>query len=172
MRHLRHRWAVVDGQEVCGVCRKVRDAVKAKRSRSSVRLGKDVERRLAKRFGWVKVGQHGDAVDLIGKFVKVQSKATRDPVPAYLGYVNGIAPIEAHDWVTKPLAKMDALYPHKWPVLALSFVHAGVPTTTFLIVRADDWSTFYPAWAPPSNASATHFVIEAWYWLDVVGKDG
>lgn len=172
MRHRKHVWGVKDGAEVCGVCGKDRDQAAASRSRSSVRLGKDVERRLAKRFGWRKVGHLGDAVDLLGHTVKVQSKATRGEPPAWLSAVDGIGTIfGAPGYVTEPMAKMDPLYPDKFPVLALSYVHAGRPTATWLVVRYEDLlATWGEQWAPWAAYAPTHVVMDADYWLDMAGQ--
>jgi hypothetical protein len=170
MRHFRHRWTVRDGREVCTVCYRVRDKTAEKRSRSAVRLGKDVERRLAKRFGWTKIGQLGDAVDLLGKTVKVQSKSTRDAAPGYFpGY--GIKPLADAKWASEPIDKMDPLYPDLWPVLAKSFVSPGVPTATWLVVRAEDWDKHYGRWSPPNPNRLPYYVMSGDYWLDVAGMD-
>lgn len=171
MRHLRHRWAVRDGREVCTVCFRVRDKTAEKRSRSAVRLGKDTERRLAKRFGWTKVGQAGDAVDLLGKTVKVQSKSTRDHYPAYFpGY--GIVPLREMDWITEPIEKMAPLYPSLNPVLAKSYVTRGKPTETWLVVSAEWWDeTYGPRWSPPNPLGHPYYLISGDYWLDVAGLE-
>lgn len=169
MKHLRHRWTVREGLEVCSVCRKTRDQTAARRSRSSVRLGKDVERRLAKRFHWTKVGQLGDAVDLIGPHVKVQSKATRGNPPSYFpGY--GIVPVEELIWITEPLDKMGKLYPERMPVLAKSYVTQGVPTATWLVVPAKAWDALYgKRWSPPNPLGLPYYVMSGDYWLDIHG---
>lgn len=175
--HLRHRWEYIlrgvdQGGEFCVVCGKLRDTTAAQRSRSSVRLGKDVERRLARRFGWLKVGQLGDSVDLLGRsqMVKVQSKATRATAPlSFPGY--GIVPVGLLRKYTEPLAKMDAMYPDRWPVLALSYVHQGQPTATWLVVRREDWERDYRNWSPPNPLGLELLLMSGDYWLDVVGKD-
>lgn len=174
MTHKKHIWGVTpDGNEGCSVCNQPRDQVAARRSRSSVRLGKDVERRLAKRFGWRKVGQFGDAVDLLGQTVKVQSKATRSTPPVWLAAVNGIAGIDgAPDYIEGPMAKMDPLYPGHFPVLALSYVQQGVPTTTYLVVRYEDFVEWWgQTWLPPLPVQPTHLVMEGWYWLEMAGTE-
>lgn len=166
--HLRHRWAFRDNREVCRVCDRVRNKDAEKRSRSAVRLGKDVERRLARRFGWTKIGQLGDAVDLLGKTVKVQSKATRDEPPAYFPS-EGIVPVDAAKWITEPMEKMGELYPTMMPVLAKSYVTQGKPTETWLVVYACDWESLYWEWAPPNPRGLPFYLMTGQYWLDVAG---
>ena len=66
-----------DDRLVCRTrgCWQRRDEAKSRKARSSVRMGKDNERRLERVYGPTKVGERGDAIDLIGHFWKWQSKA-------------------------------------------------------------------------------------------------
>jgi len=167
--HQRHRWGVLDGVEVCEVstCGKTRDHEAAKRSRSSVRMGKDNERRLAKRYGWLKVGQLGDAVDLLGDHVKVQSKATRAAVPDFLASSHGIAHVDVlPGYVMGPLQAMDGLYPDRIGIVVRSFVHAGRSTTDYIYIRANDWLALHGG-----EPRIGFYVMGGGYWLDVHGRE-
>ena len=148
--------------------------------RSDVRLGKDNERRLAKWYGWRKVGQFSDAVDLLGADIKVQSKATRHHIPAALAdmtygpgavYRMDIAPV----YVTEPLGKMAGLYPDRIPVLVRSFIHRGRPTRDFVYLSARHWyalhGTFDEVNEGLCETAKGYVVMTGVQWLDIHGRE-
>jgi hypothetical protein len=136
--------------------------------RSDVRLGKDNERRLAKKYGWRKVGQFGDAVDLLGADVKVQSKATRHPITTYLDGLRDIGHLDiAPAYVTGPIEKMAPLYPDRIPVLVRSFVRRARPTRDFIYLAARHWYALHGG-----DESRGWVVMTGEYWLDIHGREG
>lgn len=142
------------------------------KARSSVRLGKDQERRIERVYGPTKVGERGGAVDLIGRDFKWQSKATRGPVPKYLAKLDGWGAIEAYAWILDPfwlmldVPKRADLYPELAPLLIRSFVHVGLPVRDYIIVRAEDWVVLHGERLAPMFA-----VMTGAYFLEVHGKD-
>lgn len=127
-----HRWArvmpLVNGvlgelRHEC-VCGTIRDEVKAKRGKSSRRLGHDGERRSEKRYGWRKTGEFGGIDDLVGTMHVVQQKTTRSAPPLRW---KGI------------FARLDERAAGRIPLILLSFVKAGVDTEDFVVVRGKDW---------------------------------
>lgn len=109
---------------VCTRCWTHRDEARAKRGKSSRRLGHDQERRAEKLYGWEKVGEYGGIVDLQGTMFKAQQKASRRAAPP--------------QWVGIFRA-LDTVNDGRTPVLLLSFVKQGVPVEDFVVVRGRDW---------------------------------
>jgi len=146
----RHEWggptpAMMEDDDNRLVCRSRgcgarRDEAKSRKARSSVRMGKDNERRLERVYGPTKVGERGDAVDLVGNFWKWQSKASRADVPAKLRRIMTIEALDdPPDYILKPLYDMAPLYPMLSPLLVRSFVRQGLPTRDFIYVPKADW---------------------------------
>lgn len=123
-RHDYHRQA--DGTYVCFRHAEpvVRDEAKAKRGKSSRRLGHDGERRSEKRYGWRKVGEFGGITDLEGTLAIVQQKTSRRAAP--LAWKSIFAALEGRAG-------------GRIPLLLLSFVKAGVDTEDFIVIRGRDW---------------------------------
>jgi hypothetical protein len=124
--------------------RKSDDPVKARRGRSSDRLGKDQERRIERVYGPRKVGEYGDAVDHLGRDFKWQAKATRKHPPLWL------AAIDAPTWrpivpksVLDPMAHMTGIGGSRRPLVIRSYVHQGVPTRDWIFVVGIDWFRLY-----------------------------
>ena len=142
--------------------------------RSDVRLGKDNERRLAKRYGWRKVGQFGDAVDLLGADIKVQSKATRHHIPVWLDALGTTdPPMDRLDilpaYASGPLDKMAPLYPERIPVLVRSFIHRGRPTRDFIYIAARHWYALHGYGNPDDSG---YIVMTGECWLETHGREG
>ena len=137
----RHEWAVrptgyameMTAELVCRRCGKVRDEVKAKRGKSSRRLGHDGERRSEKRYGWAKVGEFGGITDLQGTLAVVQQKTSRRAAP--LAWKSIFAALEGRAG-------------GRIPLILLSFVHQGVDTEDFIVVRGRDWLALHGTDAP------------------------
>jgi hypothetical protein len=148
-------------------CGAVKDATKSRAGRSASRLGKDTERRLEKLYGPTKVGEYGDAIDLIGRTWKWQSKATRDDVPRWVGRLGEWGPIDAHAWITVPIEAMEPLRRDLRPLLVRSWVHVGVRPVDVIIVRANDWAEEHGGPVPLGEFIA----MTGRYFLDVNGRD-
>jgi hypothetical protein len=108
----------------CLRCGKVRDIVRARRGKSSRRLGHDGERRSEKRYGWTKVGEFGGITDLQGTLAIVQQKTSRRaPPPAWMSIFRAL----------------EARAGGRIPLILLSFVKQGVDTEDFVVIRGRDW---------------------------------
>lgn len=112
------------GVSVCGSCGHRFDETRARRGKSSRRLGHDGERRSEKRYGWRKVGEFGGITDLEGSLAIVQQKTSRRAAP--LAWKSIFAALEARAG-------------GRIPLILLSFVRAGVDTEDFIVIRGRDW---------------------------------
>lgn len=108
----------------CTRCSAVRDETRAKRGKSSRRLGHDGERRSEKRYGWAKVGEFGGITDLAGTLAIVQQKTSRRAPPTRWKSI---------------FAALEARAGGRIPLILLSFVKAGVDTEDFILIRGRDW---------------------------------
>jgi len=114
----------------------VRDEAKARRGKSSRRLGHDGERRSEKRYGWRKVGEFGGITDLEGTMAIVQQKTSRRAAPsAWLGIFGALA----------------ARAGGRIPLILLSFVKNGMPTEDFVLIRGSDWLALHGRDEPPGG---------------------
>jgi len=106
---------------------------KARRGKSSRRLGHDGERRSEKRYGWAKVGEFGGITDLQGTLAIVQQKTSRRaPPPAWMSIFRAL----------------EARAGGRIPLILLSFVKAGVDPTDFIVIRGRDWIQLHGLDAP------------------------
>jgi hypothetical protein len=115
----------------------VRDETKARRGKSSRRLGHDGERRSEKRYGWRKVGEFGGITDLEGTLAIVQQKTSRRAPPAA--------------WLSIFRA-LEARSGGRVPLVLLSFVRAGVDTEDFVVLRGRDWLALHGLDKPDGEA--------------------
>lgn len=144
-RSHRHQWLEYfdhDGA-TCAWCGKPKDEQRSRRGKSSARFGKVQERRIERVYGPRKVGEFGDAVDLLGRDWKWQSKATRTAPPIWLVSVD--AP-EAHAPSALVLGASEAmlpLAPHLFPLVIRSHVANGIGTRDWIWVRAADWTALH-----------------------------
>jgi len=129
-RRHRHEWVPetvgphVEWTHFCRSCGVLRDEVKARRGKSSRRLGHDGERRSEKRYGWAKVGEFGGITDLQGTLAIVQQKTSRRaPPPAWQSIFRAL----------------EARAGGRIPLILLSFVKQGVDTEDFIVLRGRDW---------------------------------
>jgi hypothetical protein len=126
----RHTWirtvVIATGEDAisCARCPAIRDETRARRGKSSRRLGADGERRSEKRYGWRKTGEFGGIDDLVGRMFIVQQKTTRSLPPIRW---KGI------------FARLEERAAGRVPVILLSFVKQGVDTEDFMVVRGRDW---------------------------------
>jgi hypothetical protein len=108
----------------CRRCPAIRDEARAKRGKSSRRLGHDGERRSEKRYGWRKVGEFGGITDLEGTLAIVQQKTSRrEPPKAWMSIFRAL----------------EARSGGRIPLVLLSFVHAGIDTEDLIVIRGRDW---------------------------------
>ena len=124
----------------CLRCGHPRDPAASRRGKSSVRLGKDQERRIERVYGPRKVGEYGDAVDHLGRDFKWQAKATRSDPPKWLAAITeptwrAIVPKSILD----PMAHMSGIGGMRRPLVIRSYVHHGVPTRDWLFLIWADW---------------------------------
>ena len=148
-------------------CGKEQDIGQTRKARSSVRLGKDTERRIERIYGPLKVGERGDAIDLLGRDFRWQSKATRSPMPAYLAAVTTWEAIEPRAWMTRPFDAMEPLHRELRPLLIRSFVRPGVPTRDVIVARSCDWAELHGGPAPMTEL----MIMTGTYFLDINGRD-
>lgn len=103
---------------------RVPDPLMQRRGKSSLRLGKDGERRSHKRYGWKRVGMYGGIDDLVGRMFIVQQKTTRSAPP--IGW-KGV------------FARLDERAGGRIPLILHSYVHSGLDTEDFIVIRGRDW---------------------------------
>lgn len=138
----RHEWAIdyIDPAAdyptkiyVCRRCHAVRDETRARRGKSSRRLGHDGERRSEKRYGWRKVGEYGGITDLEGTLAIVQQKTSRRAPPVAWKSI---------------FAALEGRSGGRIPLILHSFVRAGVDTEDFIVIRGRDWLQLHGKDAP------------------------
>lgn len=163
-RHV-HAWSICP----CGA---QRDLTAPRRGRSADRLGKDQERRIEARYGPRKIGEFGDSIDLLGKVWKWQSKATRQPMSAWLRSVDRPIGHVAPAIVTEAERAMRSLRPDLRSLVIQSFVRAGVPTADRIWVRCEDWrgEHGYSCGLHPDECWDWMVMDGSWF-LDVNGED-
>lgn len=153
-------------------CGAVLDPTGTRRGRSSDRLGKDQERRIQKLYGPRKIGQFGDAIDLLGRVWKWQSKATRGQMSAWMRSVDRPIGHTAPAIVTDAEAAMRSLRPDLRPLVIQSFIAHGVPTIDRIWVRCEDWrgEHGYSCGLHPDECWQWMVMDGRWF-LDVNGRD-
>ena len=135
-----HAWTVC----TCGAHR---DLDAPRRGRSARRFGSDQERRIERVYGPRKVGEHGDAIDLIGRDFVWQSKATHDDPPAWLASVDGPVIRVAPSLVVACARAMLPIADGRAPLVIQTFVRSDGPkyqrTRDWIWVRALDWMNLH-----------------------------
>ena len=163
-RH-QHTWTVC----TCGA---QRDMEAPRRGRSARRLGGDTERRIERTYGPRKVGEFGDAVDLIGRDFVWQSKATRDDPPAWLAAIVGPVIRPAPALVIRCAAAMAPIANGRAPLVIQTFVRRDGPkderTRDWIWVRALDWVDLHGGLVPSVGA---WYVMDGRTFLAVHGRD-
>lgn len=147
------------------------DPVRARRGKSSARLGKDQERRIERVYGPRKVGEYGDAVDHLGRDFKWQAKATRSLPPKWL------ARITAPTWrpmvplsVLRPMAHMTGIGGTRRGLVIRSYVRHGVTTRDWLFMVAWDWWHLHGE-PPEMEMPGGYVVIPGADFLEIHGQD-
>lgn len=157
-----HAWTVC----TCGAHL---DLAAPRRGRSARRLGGDTERRLERVYGPRKVGEFGDAIDLIGRDFVWQSKATRrDDWPNWLMLVDGPVIRPAPALVIRCAAAMAPIANGKAPLVIQSLVRQGVPTEDRIWVRAIDWMHLHGGLTPDAGS---WLVMSGETFLAIHGRD-
>lgn len=158
-RHV-HVWTVCP----CGA---QRDLAAPRRGRSADRLGKDQERRIEKLYGPRKVGEHGDAIDLLGHDFAWQSKATRHPIPAWLRAVDEPVLHAPSALVVSASEAMDPIRAHRMPLVIQAFVSPR-GTLDRIWVRALDWWRMHGG---PEPVPTAWTVMSGAAFLTIHGRD-
>lgn len=127
----------------CWRCGAIRDVTRSRRGKSADRLGKDQERRIEREYGPRKVGEYGDAIDLLGRDFAWQSKATRSAMPAWLAAVDEPVLHESPVIVAASVTAMLPILGARYPLVIQSWVHHGVRTRDRIWVRAIDWCSLH-----------------------------
>lgn len=172
-RH-RHRWfedmnvGSIKPVYRCMTCRVLRDDAKSKRGTSSRRLGHDQERRIERVYGPRKVGEFGDAIDLLGRDFMWQSKSTRREMPANVLRTGIWSTGGVPGFIGEPMEAMRALRQDKMPLLIRSWVRRGLPTVDVIYVRGDDWSDMHMHDSPQGWGFVA---MTGQHFLDVHGRD-
>lgn len=171
-RHRRHRWTLhyenteLGTSEDACECGVIRDVTRSRRGTSARRLGHDQERRIERVYGPRKVGEYGDAIDLIGRDFVWQSKATRHPIPAWAALVRDIENRVPPLLVTQAARAMYPLRAHRSVLVIQSWVANGLPTRDLLWVYAADWRRLHGG-APFEG----WVVMSGSYFLETHGRD-
>jgi len=172
-RRHRHVWDQVKLDERHRVshwlcrCGAIKDEQKARRGKSSRRLGADQERRIEAVYGPTKVGEYGDAIDLLGRDWKWQSKATRADVPVWVEQMAPWQPIAPQAWIETPILAMMSLHRELAPLLIKTWVHVGRRPVDVIIVRSGDWAALHGGPTPPTF----YMAMTGAYFLDINGRD-
>ena len=165
----RHQWNGWDpnaGALSCS-CGAVQDTQKSRRGKSSARLGKDQERRIERVYGPTKVGEFGDAIDLLGHDWKWQSKATRGEMPLWVRHLKAWREMSDSAWIADPIEHMEPLRRDLFPLLIKTWIRQGVQPTDVIIVRSSDWAAVHGPPAPNTEFMA----MTGAYFLDINGRD-
>jgi hypothetical protein len=161
---------VLDPGATCLRCGRERDEAKVTRGKSARRLGSDQERRIERVYGPRKVGEYGDAIDLIGRDFMWQSKSTRGDVPKWARAVQSNRWIRPFGWIVEPIEAMERLRSDRWPLLIWSWVHAGTRPLDIIVTRFPPWAALHhhPNDGPWEDG---FMAMTGAYFLDVHGKD-
>ncbi len=149
----------------CTSCWTIRDPIRSRMGRSARRLGHDQERRIERAYGPRKVGEFGDAIDLMGATWKWQSKSTRRPVTAWLAAVDAPVPHRPSTTVLCASQAMLPLAPHLLPLVIVTHVERK-GTRDWIWVRAADWLDLHGG-----ELEAVWLVMSGSWFLAVHGRD-
>jgi hypothetical protein len=161
-RHV-HTWTVC----ACGAHR---DMAAPRRGKSARRLGSDQERRIEKLYGPTKVGEFGDAIDLLGRDFKWQSKATRSAPPAWLAAILGMDYRPTPKLVTDAAAAMEPLHRELAPLVIVTHVQPK-GTRDWVWVRCRDWKALHGMPHDRPEACVSWWVMSGAHFLTVHGRD-
>lgn len=143
-RHV-HAWTVCP----CGA---QRDLEAPRRGRSARRFGIEQERRIERVYGPRKVGEHGDAIDLIGRDLAWQSKATHDAPPDWMAAVTTPVLRRPTALVWSCATAMEPILAGRAPAVIQTFVRRDGPkdqrTRDWVWVPAEWWGAWHGTPAP------------------------
>jgi len=157
---------VVQEEVICLRCWTPKDPVRSRRGKSSRRLGADQERRIERVYGPRKVGEYGDAIDLLGRDFAWQSKATRDPMPRWLEAIDEPVLRLQTDIVRASVAAMLPILGSRYPLVIQSWVRNGTPTRDRIWVAGIHWQHLHGV-AP----DAGWLVMSGEHFLAIHGRD-
>lgn len=158
---------VVDSR--CGRCGAPKIEARVRGGASGRRLGVRNERRIERLYGPVKRGELGDAVDLLGRDWKWQSRATRAPIPRWLATLQPRSSLPAA--ITEPLAAMEPIFRDHVPLVVRSFVRNGVPTRDWIFVMAADWQALHSLPCEGIVVVGAYAVMTGETFLELNGRD-
>jgi hypothetical protein len=167
----RHTWALWPEEGVtpiryrCIHCPTFYDPGAVRRGTSARRLGHDQERRIERTYGPRKVGEFGDAIDLIGRDFAWQSKATRGPMPAWLAAVDTPTHHDPPSVVRMAAAAMRPIMGARYPLVIMSWVSPGVRTRDRIWVLAPNW------WMMHGEGGLGWIVMSGEHFLETHGRD-
>lgn len=168
----RHAWFWPAGSDVtgegerCRFCGRERDPVRSRRGKSAARFGKDQERRIERVYGPRKVGEYGDAIDLLGATFKWQSKATHAAPPRWLVSVDSPVVHRPSRTVLGAAEAMMPLRPDLDPLVITSFV-SPKGTRDWIWVWCCTWFGIHGGTDPGPGM----VVMSGAHFLDVHGRD-
>lgn len=160
-----HSWTVC----ACGAHR---DMDAPRRGRSARRFGIEQERRIERVYGPRKVGEFGDAIDLIGRWFVWQSKATHDEPPAWLASIVGPVHRMAPTFVPRCAEAMLPIADGRAPLVIQTFVRSDGPkdqrTRDWIWVRELDWMNLHGGLA---SGDTDWLVMRGATFLAIHGRD-
>jgi hypothetical protein len=171
----RHRWTWVVWSEhpafvgegyYCEGCRHPKNEARSRRGKSARRFGQDQERRIERVYGPRKVGEYGDAIDLLGSTFKWQSKATHAAPPLWLVSVEGPSARKPSVTVLGASDAMLPLRPDLAPLVITSYVSPR-GTRDWIWVRWYEWMRLHGH----HTTGLEWLVMSGAYFLDVHGRD-
>ena len=163
------RYLHPDGGTICERCGQWVTIERSRRGKSAARFGKDQERRIERVYGPRKVGEYGDAIDLLGATFKWQSKATHAAPPVWLASVALPENHRPSATVLGASAAMLPLRPDLAPLVITSYVSPR-GTRDWIWVRCHDWQAFHGIPHEPS-ACDVWYVMSGAAFLDWHGRD-
>jgi len=176
----RHRWYIAgmdDGVAWygCHRCDAIRDPVRSHRGRSAGRFGKDQERRIERVHGPLKVGEFGDAIDLLGRDFAWQSKASRGRPPVWMSVVTTPVLRLPTALVTGCALAMAPIAGARMPLVIQTFVRRDGPkgerTRDWIWVRAVDWWDLHAEDGEPVPSTVAWLVMSGDAFLQQHGRD-
>lgn len=150
----------------CWRCGSLRDVVRSRRGKSAARFGKDQERRIERVYGPRKVGEYGDAIDLLGATFKWQSKATHAAPPLWLVSVDSPVVHRPSRTVLGAAEAMLPLRPDLQPLVITSYV-SPKGTRDWIWVWCCTWFGMHGGTDPGPGM----VVMSGAHFLDIHGRD-
>ena len=149
------------------------DPDRSRLGKSARRFGIEQERRIERVYGPRKVGEFGDAIDLIGRDFAWQSKATRAAPPAWLAAITTPVLRLPTSLVVGCALAMMPITGTRHPLVIQSFVRRdgpkGTQTRDWIWVYGAHWWALHAADGDPAPVS--WLVMSGAHFLAVHGRD-